>query len=124
MVAALLLALSPVLTFAQIPTIVPENCRGADAAKLCGVCDIAKTAQNILNAGIYIAIFLSAVLFAYAGWKYMTAGGEGGKSSAKEMLTNVIVGLVILLAAWLIVDTIMKVFVAEDGGFGPWNEIC
>jgi len=110
----------PLVTSAALPDkIVP--CNGVD----CDVCDIAKLAQNTLNAGIYIAIFLSAILFAWAGWKYVTAGGESGKvKSAREIFTNVLIGLIIILAGWLVVDTIMKTFVSESATLGPWNEIC
>jgi len=110
----------PLFTSAALPDkIVP--CNGVD----CDVCDIAKLAQNTLNAGIYIAIFLSAILFAWAGWKYVSAGGDSGKvRSAREIFTNVLIGLVIILAGWLVVDTIMKTFVSESATLGPWNEIC
>jgi len=121
----LLLALPLFTSAAELPTIVPENCRGENAAQNCGICDIAELAQNTLNAGIYIAVFLSAILFAWAGWKYVSAGGDSGKvKSAREIFTNVLIGLVIILAGWLVVDTIMKTFVSESATFGPWNDIC
>ena len=118
--------LSPAFAFAaELPTIVPEDCRGADAATKCDICDVAQLAQNALNAGIYIAVFLSAILFAWAGWKYVSAGGDTGKvKSAREIFTNVLIGLVIILAGWLVVDTIMKTFVSDTATLGPWNEIC
>ena len=110
----------PLVTSAALPDeIVP--CNGVD----CDVCDIATLAQNTLNAGIYIAVFLSAILFAWAGWKYVSAGGDSGKvRSAREIFTNVLIGLIIILAGWLVVDTIMKTFVSESATLGPWNEIC
>ncbi|MEK7109637.1 MAG: hypothetical protein AAB876_00285 [Patescibacteria group bacterium] len=116
----ILIAISPSLTFAQIPAqIVP--CLGAD----CTFCDIAQLAQNLLNTGIYIAVFLSAILFAYAGWQYITAGGESGKASeARKIFWNVGVGLLLILASWLIVDLIMKTLVKGEGSIGPWNSIC
>jgi len=118
--------LSPAFAFAaELPTIVPEDCQGADAATKCDICDVAQLAQNALNAGIYIAVFLSAILFAWAGWKYVSAGGDTGKvKSAREIFTNVLIGLVIILAGWLVVDTIMKTFVSDSATLGPWNEIC
>ena len=65
------------------------------------------------------------MLFAYAGWKYMTAGGNIGKATqARDIFTNVAIGLVIILAGWLVVDTVMKTLVKEHAGFGPWNKIC
>ena len=60
----------------------------------------------------------------WAGWKYVTAGGGGGWSAAREIFTNVLVGLVIILAAWLIVDTIMRAPVNENATIGPWNKMC
>jgi len=118
-----LILISPALAFAQIPTIVP--CTGATGANPCTICHIAQLAQNTLNAGVYIAVFLSAVLFAYAGWQYITAGGESGKAeSAKKIFWNVGVGLILILAAWLIVDLIMKMLVNEQALRGPWHAIC
>ncbi|MEK7480202.1 MAG: hypothetical protein AAB665_02835 [Patescibacteria group bacterium] len=97
---------------------------GSAGQPACGLCDIATLAQNVLNTGIFIAVFLSAILFAWAGWKYVTAGGGGDVSAAREIFTNVLVGLVIILAAWLIVDTIMRTLVNENATIGPWNKMC
>ncbi len=115
-----ILLLVPLLASAAgIPDrIVP--CDGVD----CNICHIAELAQNVLNTGIFIAVFLSAILFAWAGWKYITAGGGGEVSAAKEIFLNVLIGLVIILAAWLIVDTIMRTLVNENASIGPWNKIC
>jgi len=108
---------------AGVPTIVTCGNTGQPA---CTICDIANTAQNILNGGIYIAIFLSATLFAWAGWKYVTAAGGSDVSSARSIFTNVAIGLVLILSAWLIVNTIMVTLV--KGGSPslvmPWNAIC
>lgn len=113
------LLIAPAIAFAQIPTIVP--CNGTD----CKLCHIAQLAQNALNAGIYIAVFMSAILFAWAGFKYITAGGDpSGAGEAKKIFWNVGIGLVLILAAWLIVDFIMKMLVSEAVLAGPWNKIC
>ena len=101
--------------------IVPQSCNGTGGCQ--SICDIATVAQNVLNTGIYIAVFLSAVLFAWAGLKYLTnAANPGEVSRAKEIFFNVAVGLVIILAGWLVVDTLMKTLMG--GTFGPWNKIC
>ena len=98
---------------------------GNTGQPMCTICDIATTAQNILNGGIYIAIFLSAILFAWAGWKYVTSAGGSDVSSAKSIFTNVAIGLVLILAAWLIVNTIMVTLVKGSPSLlMPWNTIC
>jgi len=102
--------------------IVPTSCNEVGGCK--SVCDLATVAQNVLNTGIYVAVFLSAVLFAWAGWLYLSSVAGGEISRAKEIFVNVAVGLVIILAGWLVVDTLMRTLVGNGGSFGPWNKIC
>ncbi len=89
----------------------------------CGLCDLVQLAQNLINIGIFITIALSAMTFAFAGYKYMTAGGDPGKvTEARKMFTSVAIGLIIILGAWVGVDTLMKT-VVDDAKFGPWNSL-
>ena len=101
--------------------IVPTSCNGKGGCQ--SICDIATIAQNILTTGIYLAVFLCAVLFAWAGLKMLTSvANPGERSKAKGIFINVAVGLVIILAGWLIVDTLMRTLTGAN--FGPWNKIC
>jgi hypothetical protein len=45
----------------------------------------------------------------------------GGISKAKGVLTNTVVGIVVALASWMIVDAVMVVF--YNGSFGTWASI-
>lgn len=104
---------------AGLTTVVP--C-GSSGQAPCTVCDLAKLAQNILNDAIYLAVFLSAILFAWAGFKYLTAIAGGEVSKAKETFVNVAIGLVIILVSWLVVDIVMRTLVGAS--VLPWNAIC
>lgn len=120
--AALTSFLAPTLVLAAggLPSQI-VTCSGVN----CSVCDLAQLGQNILNTGIYISVFLSAVLFAYAGGKMAFAQGNMSEiSAARSMFTNVAIGLVIILAGWLVVDTVMRTLVGSNSSFGPWNRIC
>ena len=120
-IATLLMCAPTLVLAAGLITVVPESCNGPGGCQ--SICDIAQIAQNVLNDAIYIAVFLSAVLFAWAGLKYLTnVANPGEVTRAKEIFFNVAVGLVIILAGWLVVDTLMKTLMG--GGFGPWNKIC
>lgn len=122
---ALVFFVLPSLAFAANPLpgqIVPEKCNEIGGCQ--SVCDIATVAQNVLNTGIYVAVFLSAILFAWAGWLYLSSVAGGEISRAKEIFMNVAIGLVIILAGWLVVDTLMRTLVGNGGSFGPWNKIC
>ena len=101
--------------------IVPDSCNGRGGCQ--SICDVAQLAQNVLNDGIYFSIVISAVLFAYGGWQYLTAGKETYKiKKARKVFFNVIIGLCIIVAAWLLIDTLLNVL---TGGSGlQWNRIC
>ena len=88
----------------------------------CTVCDLAKLAQNVINTGVFIFIFFSALMFAYAGFLYLSNEALEKQSEARKIFGNVAMGLIVLLAAWLVVDTLMKALLG--GNFGPWNDIC
>src|SRR5690606_28053747 len=88
----------------------------------CTVCDMVALAQRIINFMIFLGVVAATLLFVYAGLLYMTAQGNSGQvSRAHGVFKNVLIGLIVILAAWLIVDIVMKTF--YSGGFGPWNNI-
>ena len=115
------LLITPVAAFAAggIPDQI-VTCTGAD----CTICNLASTAQNLLNTGIYVMIILSAAMFAWAGLEALTSAGSAEKyGKAKRIFGNVIIGLVIILTGWIVIDTLMKTLVG-DGKLGPWNKVC
>jgi hypothetical protein len=57
-----------------------------------------------------IIVFIAPLMIAYSGFLFVVNPvNSSGKEKAKEYLTNTVVGLVIALSAWLIVDAIMAV---------------
>jgi hypothetical protein len=104
-----------------LPQIVPGDCN--DAGGCASICDLATLAQNLLNDGIFIAVFLSAILFAWAGWKMVSSSSTGntnGVTEAKAIFWNVTIGLVLMIAAWLIVSVIMQALQSTV----TWNNLC
>ena len=100
-------------------------CSGPD----CQACHVVALAQNILEWLIVVGVFVIGLIFAIGGLKItMSAGNTEAVSSAKSSMTNAIIGLIIMLAAWLIIDTVFKLFIntsASSGSvsLGVWNEI-
>ena len=126
MTLVLVAVVAPTLVGAQglIPTIVPRDCNGSGGCQ--SICDLASLAQNLLNAAVYIAVIGSAILFMITGFRFATAQARGESvkmSQTRGMLINVFFGLVIILAAWLIVNTIVSFLVTGTGGL-PWHQIC
>jgi hypothetical protein len=101
---------------------------GGQGQPECNICDFESLIQRLMRFAIYISVLIATGLFAYAGLLMLSAGGNSGQvEKAKGIFTAVIIGFVVLLGAFLIVDTIMKAFLkgsaGEVGDFGPWNDI-
>jgi hypothetical protein len=65
-----------------------------------------------------MAVPIAAIMFAYAGFLLVTAGGEAAsaRTKAKNIFTNAIIGLIIAVAAFLIVKLILSIL----GYQGDW----
>lgn len=120
--------LVPVIVLAQL---VPcDGVRGG-ALEVCQACHLVTLAQNIVNWLIAIAVFIAVLMFSYAGFLMVTAAGNTGQvDRARTIFKDVAIGFIILLAAWLIVDTVMKTLYngsvldeSTKANFGVWNEI-
>lgn len=78
--------------------------------------------DKLKNYGLQIAVMLSVLFIVYAGWLYLTAGGNSGKiSQAHNILQNVIIGFFLAAAGWLIINAITKTLEVDTnllpGGF-------
>jgi len=108
--------LVPDTTYAQAGGLVP--CNGPE----CNLCHLAQLAEKVINFIVQISFVIAALLFAYAGFLYFTAGSDPGKvSSAHKILTDTIVGIIIILTAWLVVNVILTVLTGK--GVNPFTQI-
>lgn len=84
--------------------------------------------NNIILLLLTLAIvFVAPLMIAWAGFLLVVSQGDSGKrTEARKILTNTIVGIVIALAGWLIVDAIMAVLynkAAPGLGNVAWSDI-
>lgn len=103
-----------------VPTVVSAQIV-PDCAPDCSFEDLVALGQNILNFIVGLSIIASGVMFAVAGFLLLTAGGDIGKvSKGKKIFGYVVVGLIIVLTAWLVINTILEVLTGrgfeERGG--------
>jgi hypothetical protein len=96
----------------------------------CQTCSLIELANRIIAWLVGFLSAAGALIFAYGGFLMVTSAGDMGKvSHAKELMTNVVVGLVIFLSGYLVVDTVLKTLLnksilgAETSTYGPWNKI-
>ena len=92
--------------------------------KACTICDIWVLADKIVNFVWFLATPILIIILIVGGFIYLTSGGNPKKTEqAKSLLTSAIVGIVISLAAFFIVDTILKTLVRQDFTWPSWNTI-
>ena len=85
-------------------------CDGLD----CNWSALLQLAQNLLNLMIQLAVIIAAGMFAYAGWLYFSAGGDSSRiSQAHKIFFAVVVGIVLTLVAWLVVNVILETLTGE-----------
>lgn len=91
------------------------TCEGPD----CNWCSVVSMVNRIIT---WLIAFLSVVavgVMVIAGFRMVTSGGDKAAwQSGKSMFTNVVIGIIIVLSAWLIVDTTLSVLTGK--GINEW----
>ncbi len=74
----------------------------------CGYKELIQLGSNLIKFLVFFASGIAAVMFAYAGFLLVTSAGDEGKvKQAKQIFWHVVVGYIIVLAGWLIVDFVL-----------------
>jgi hypothetical protein len=108
----------PVFVYAQSGGLVP--CSGS----MCQACHLVQMGDTIVRFLISIFAVIGAILIAWAGFLMATSAGNMSKrDKGKGILMNTVIGLIIMLAAWLIVDTVMKTLAGNNQRLGTWNQV-
>jgi len=107
---------APVTMFAAAPTPTPGAgglipCAGPD----CHFSDMLVFANTVIGWLLRIAIPVTAALFSYAGFLYLTSGGNPGKkSAANKVFQSVFWGFIMALSAWILVNFLTNFFLDKD----------
>ncbi len=97
------------------------QCSGTD----CQICHVVYLINGVIAWLVMILGTVAAIIIVYAGFKLVTSGGNRhAKEDAKELINNMLIGYVIVLAGWLLIDTGMKMLLVDgETKLGMWNEL-
>lgn len=74
-----------------------------------GTSDLKAAVVNIINWILGLLGIIAVIMILYAGFQWMTAGGNEDKvESSKKMISAAVIGLVIILLAWAIVNFVLR----------------
>jgi hypothetical protein len=84
--------------------------------------DVVKLFDNLLRFIVIVSIPLSALLFMYAGFLYLTARGNPGQiSKASNIFISVAIGFAIVMGSFLFVKYLLG-NLASTSGYEPLLE--
>ena len=98
----------------------------------CGWCDILDTAIRIFRWLLGILGGTALLLFIWHAFGWLTAGGNKEKiETTRKALTHTVIGIIIILASWFIVNLVLAILLNPTGVnsvpslFGnKWYEYC
>jgi hypothetical protein len=100
------------------------NCTDPYSPDNYGTCEFVSLINNVITFFIGMASVFAMIVFVYAGYLMVLSQGNAGQvSKAKGMFTNVLIGYVIMLSAFLIVNTIMSMLVGSSSSLLNWGQI-
>ncbi len=114
---AVALAALALPVFASAAGLVPCGGRGESE---CNLGHLIQLGNNIITFLIQFAALVAVVLLAIGGFKLvLSRGNAGAMEEAKSRIWNVFIGFLIILLAYLVVETILSVL--TGGGFETWR---
>ena len=70
--------------------------------------DLGQTIGSVIQFLLGFLGILAVILFLYAGFLWMTAGGDDAKTKkAKDYIKNAVIGMVIIMAAYIITNFVL-----------------
>lgn len=92
--------------------------------QMCDTCQLFKLAQNIVTLiTTEVAPVLAVIMIVVGAFFLLTAGGsEKAITKGKTIITSAIVGIMIILASWLVINLILS-SLAPKATSGPWYQI-
>jgi len=99
---------------------------GPGLGHACTWCDLMILGKKIIDFVVYYLVFpITATMIVVGGLFIMTAGGSESRfAKGKEIATAAVVGLLIALTSWIIINTIMGIATGYTNIVGrPWNDL-
>ena len=101
-------------------------CGPGTAKENCDLCDIFVLIDRILKFVMGTLIPpIATVMFLIGGiWFYFSGASEENKRRARAIITSAVIGIVVILAAWIIVNAILvESGIVNSDSIMPWYDI-
>lgn len=97
--------------------------RTASGYEQCDFCDLIRLLDHVKNGLVYLMSLAVAAMLIWGAFVIMTAAGNPAKFTAgRTILTNALIGFLIVVSAYLVVGELLRL-AAPNSGLLPWNQI-
>lgn len=87
----------------------------SDGGRICGFADVIVLIQRVIEYIFILVVPITAIVFVYAGYLYLTSGGSAQKrEAAKNAMIKVLIGIVVVMSAWLLVTLVVRTLGASE----------
>lgn len=102
-------------------SLVPVQCQSPET---CGTCEFVELINNVIRFLITFATIAATLMLIYGGFQLVISGGNtAAKQAAKSIIVNVLIGFVLVLAAFLVINTILGLLLPGDSRVLGWQRI-
>jgi hypothetical protein len=96
------------------------SCTGSD----CSLCSLLETVSRGYNFFLAVSCAVAVLVLIVAGVNYLLNGGDWGRiQKSKYFFKSVLIGFAVVLAGWLVVQTVIKTIGYQNAG-GWWEFQC
>ena len=101
-----------------VPKCDPTGTNPDSSIPDCDIHVLAQAGANVLNTLIAIAIVVAVIFIMYGAIRFITsAGNPENIKKAREVITHSVIGVVIVLVAWVVINTFFTLFVNCEGSW-------
>ena len=96
---------------------------GNPGQPVCTLCSLLSLVKDLIDFAIKMSFAFAGLFITWGAFVTMTAGAsEERVKEGRKILTTAVVGLVIMLSAWLILGTVIQILTDSPSKL-PWTEI-
>ena len=89
----------------------------------CGFCQVGELIKNVADWIGMVSGFVVVLIIIYAGLKMVySVGNVSAKTDARRLISTAVIGYMIVLGAWILVDTLLK-FAIPGSSYGINNPL-
>ena len=100
-------------------------CGDSDTGEsLCQTCDIYRLVENVFGWIFGLAAVVAAIIIVVGGMRMVTsAGNQMAKADARKWIGSAVVGFVLIMSAWILVELLIGVLYGSDEPGSIWEPL-